>query len=94
MRFLRVRNGCDLTAAFSVSYRVLCLVPAFSSVCFDGSFPKGMAKASDGSTSTQIELVLQSLIQHVCVAFTTDYRGTEDYEKVKDATIKHMPCPL
>ncbi|CAN7020681.1 unnamed protein product [Brassica rapa subsp. trilocularis] len=36
--------------AFSVSYRVLCLVPAFSSICFDGSFPKAMAEASDGST--------------------------------------------
>ncbi|KAH0877453.1 hypothetical protein HID58_064847 [Brassica napus] len=36
--------------AYSVSHRVLCLVPAFSSVCFDGSFPKAMAEASDGST--------------------------------------------
>ncbi|CAG7868892.1 unnamed protein product [Brassica rapa] len=42
---------CLLPArAFSVSYRVLCLVPAFSSICFDGSFPKAMAEASDGST--------------------------------------------
>ncbi|CAN7040952.1 unnamed protein product [Brassica oleracea var. botrytis] len=42
---------CLLPArAYSVSHRVLCLVPAFSSVCFDGSFPKAMAEASDGST--------------------------------------------
>ncbi|KAG2268269.1 hypothetical protein Bca52824_062824 [Brassica carinata] len=42
---------CLLPArAYSVSHRVLCLVPSFSSLCFDGSFPKAMAEASDGST--------------------------------------------
>ncbi|KAF2546278.1 hypothetical protein F2Q70_00019926 [Brassica cretica] len=42
---------CLLPArAFSVSHRGLCLVPSFSSLCFDGSFPKAMAEPSNGST--------------------------------------------
>ncbi|KAH0905643.1 hypothetical protein HID58_037470, partial [Brassica napus] len=50
VRFIRVSTGCNLTAAFSVSYRVLCLVPAVFSLCFDGSFPKAMEEPSDSST--------------------------------------------